>query len=130
MDSAAKLEKAFRRDPTLMPSRTVVRMATSDGANLLGLPNVGRIAVGMKADLITIDLNKPHLTPLYHEYSHLVYSVKGSDVDTVIIDGRLIMHQRKLLTFDEREAMAKVRELSNQIKATFSLKPVARKLSG
>ena len=117
IDTAAKLEKSVRLDPTIMPARTVLRMATCDGAKVLGLDHlVGAIRPGMKADLLMINLDKPHLTPMYSEYSHLVYVVNGSDVDTVFINGKLVMENRNLLTIDVREAMARVRRIAQRVK--------------
>jgi 5-methylthioadenosine/S-adenosylhomocysteine deaminase len=117
VDTAAKLEKVERLDPTVMSARTVIRMATCDGAKVLGMENqVGSLKAGMKADIIIVDLNKPHLTPLYHEYSHLAYAVNGSDVDTAIINGTVVMEHRKLTTIDENEAMAQVRKIAERIK--------------
>ncbi|MDO9585987.1 MAG: amidohydrolase family protein, partial [Syntrophales bacterium] len=96
---------------------TVIRMATCEGARALGLGNItGSLEAGKKADIIIIDLNKPHLTPMYNEYSHLVYAAGGADVDTVIINGKLVMRNRRLLTIDENEIMARVREIAVRIK--------------
>ncbi|MBN2515906.1 MAG: amidohydrolase [Deltaproteobacteria bacterium] len=117
MDTAAKLEKVERLDPTVMSARTVIRMATCNGAKVLGMENhVGSLKASMKADIIILDLNKPHLTPLYNEYSHLAYAVNGSDVDTAIINGTVVMENRKLTTIDENEAMAQVRKIAERIK--------------
>jgi 5-methylthioadenosine/S-adenosylhomocysteine deaminase len=117
MDTAAKLEKSVRLDPTVMSARTVLRMATCDGAKVLGLERlVGSIRPGMKADLVLVNLDKPHLTPMYSEYSHLVYAVSGSDADTVFINGKMVMEDRKLLTIDVREAMERVRLIAERIK--------------
>ena len=78
MDTAAKLGKAALLDPTVMSARTVLRMATCDGAKVLGLDGlVGTLEAGKKADICIIDMDKPHLTPMYDEYSHLVYTVGG-----------------------------------------------------
>jgi 5-methylthioadenosine/S-adenosylhomocysteine deaminase len=122
MDTAAKLEKSARLDPTVMSARTVVRMATCKGAEILGMDSlIGTLRVGKKADLCILDMNKPHLTPLYDEYSHLVYAVNGSDVDTVLINGKVVMHNRKLLTIDEYEAMQHVREIAVRISESLSL---------
>jgi 5-methylthioadenosine/S-adenosylhomocysteine deaminase len=121
MDTAAKLEKSARLDPTVMSARTVIRMATCNGARALGLDSlVGTLEVGKKADLCIIDMNKPHLTPLYNEYSHLVYAVNGADVDTVLINGKVVMRERKLLTIDEGEAMRRVREIALRIRCSLS----------
>ncbi len=117
MSMAAKLHKVARLDPTVMDAHTVVRMATSQGAKVLGMEKkIGSLEPGKKADIIIIGLNKPHLTPLYSEYSHLVYAASGADVDTAIINGKIVMENRKLLTINEQEAMQKVREIAVKIK--------------
>jgi 5-methylthioadenosine/S-adenosylhomocysteine deaminase len=121
MDSAAKLEKVERMDPTLMPARTVLRMATCQGAKVLGMEaQVGRLQKGMKADVIVLNLNKPHLTPLYNAYSQIVYSASGADVETVIINGRIVMKNRRILTFDEQEAMRRVSAIADRVKRSLS----------
>jgi len=121
MDTAAKLEKSARLDPTVMSARTVIRMATCNGAKTLGLDSmVGTLEVGKKADLCIIDMDKPHLTPLYSEYSHLVYAVNGADVDTVLINGQVVMRNRKLLTIDEDDTMRRVREIALRIRRSLS----------
>ena len=113
MSLAAKLHKVARLDPTVMDAQTVLRMATIEGAKVLGMEKIiGSLEVGKKADIIIIGLNKPHLTPLYNEYSHLVYAASGADVYTVIINGKVVMENRKLLTIDEDEVMRKVREIA------------------
>lgn len=116
MGTAAKLHKVARLDPTVMDAHTVVRMATIEGAKALGMgKDTGSLEVGKKADIIVIGLNKPHLTPIYSEYSHLVYAASGADVDTVLINGKVVMENRKLLTIDEEEVMQKVREIAVRI---------------
>ena len=122
MDSAAKLEKVARYDPTVMSAQTVTRMATCEGAKVLGMDTiVGVLEPGRKADIIMIDLNKPHLTPLYNEYSTLVYAANGSDVITSIINGRIVMENRQLLTISEREVMDHVNEISRQVEMGMGL---------
>ena len=101
----------------VMDARTVIHMATIEGAKSLRLGHItGSLAPGKKADIITIDLFKPHLTPMYNEYSHLVYAAGGADVDTVIINGQLVMKNRRLLTIDERKIITKVKKLAVRIK--------------
>jgi len=113
MDTAAKLAKVALLDPTAMPARTVLRMATRDGAEVLGMGAlVGSLEAGKKADICIIDTDKPHLTPLYDPYSHLVYAVGGADVDSVLIDGKPVMRNRRLVTIDEQEAMRRVRAIA------------------
>ena len=117
MSTAAKLHKVSRLDPTLMDAQTVVRMATIEGAKVLGMEKItGSLEVGKKADIIILGLNKPHLTPLYSEYSHLVYAASGADIDTVLINGKVVMENRKLLTIDETDVMQKVREIAVKVK--------------
>jgi len=117
MDTAAKLHKVHRLDATVMSAETVLRMATCEGAKALGMRHlVGSLTPGMKADLIILGLNKPHLTPLYHPYSHLVYAAGGADVDTVFINGSPVMENRRLLTIDENEAMTRVRAIAVRVK--------------
>ncbi|MEN6620038.1 MAG: amidohydrolase [Smithella sp.] len=122
MSMAAKLHKVARLDPTVMDAKTVVRMATIEGAKTLCMGNItGSLEVGKKADIIIIGLNKPHLTPIYNEYSHLVYAASSADVDTVIVDGKVIMENRKLLTLDETGIMDKVREIAIKIKKSLNI---------
>ena len=90
MKVTALIHKSIRRDPQVMPASTVFKMATEDGSLNLGFNNIGKIKPGYKADIVLIDLKKPHLTPIYDVYSHLVYSVKGEDVDTVIVNGKIV----------------------------------------
>ena len=122
MDTAAKLHKVHRLDPTVMNAETVLKMATREGAKALGLGHLaGCLKPGMKADLILIGLDKPHLTPLYSPYSHLVYAANGSDVDTVFINGRPVMENRRLLTIDEEEAMARVRDIALRVRKSLGM---------
>ncbi len=107
MDSAAKLQKVMFRDPTVLSARAVVAMATIGGAKVLGLEHeLGSLEPGKKADIIIVDLEKPHLVPLYDPYSHLVYAAKGSDVKTVIVDGKIIMENYQVLTVDEEKILS------------------------
>ena len=122
MDSAAKLHKVHRLDSTVMPAETVLRMATRDGAKALGLDHLtGSLKPGMKADIIMIGLDEPHLTPMYNPASHLVYAVGGSDVDTVFINGKLVMENRQLLTIDEHEAMNRCRAIADRVRQSLKV---------
>jgi len=113
MDTAAKLQKVHCMDPTVLPAPTALEMATRNGARVLGLESeVGALAPGLKGDLIVIDLDQPHLTPLYDPYSQLVYAATGADVQTVLVNGRIVVQDRRLLAFDLEETLAKARELS------------------
>jgi 5-methylthioadenosine/S-adenosylhomocysteine deaminase len=117
MDKAAKVDKAARLDPTTMNAKTVVKMATIEGAKVLGLEKqIGSIEPGKYADLIILDLKKPHLTPLYNPYSHLVYCASGADVSVVVINGQVVIKNRCLLTINIDDVMAKITELAEAIK--------------
>ncbi|HSO67374.1 MAG TPA: amidohydrolase, partial [Desulfatirhabdiaceae bacterium] len=117
MDSLAKLHKVHRMDPTVMDAVTVVKCATIEGARALGLSDrIGSIETGKKADLIIVDMNKPHLTPMYNPYSHLVYAANGADVSHSLINGKLVMENRRLLTMDLAEIMASACEQAERVK--------------
>jgi 5-methylthioadenosine/S-adenosylhomocysteine deaminase len=122
MDFAAKLHKVHRLDPTVMPAQAVLEMATLGGARVLGMEEeIGSLEVGKKADIIILDLNRPHLQPVYNVVSQLVYSANGSDVRDVIIDGKLVMENRRLLTLDEKEILATMDEIRKRILQRVSL---------
>ena len=118
MDFVAKVHKVHRLDPTVMPAQAVLEMATLGGARVLGMEKeIGSLEVGKKADVVILDLNKPHLQPVYNIVSHLVYSATGADVRDVIIDGKVIMENRKLLTLDEEEILRKAKEWGEKIRS-------------
>jgi 5-methylthioadenosine/S-adenosylhomocysteine deaminase len=116
MDTAAKLHKVFTLDPVNTKAETVLKMATSWGAKILGLDKeIGTLEVGKKADIIVIDLEQPHLVPLYNPMSTLVYAANGADVKDVIVDGRILMKDRTFRTLDPLEIMEGVRDISRKI---------------
>jgi 5-methylthioadenosine/S-adenosylhomocysteine deaminase len=118
MDTAAKLQKVRRLDPTLLPATAALDLATRGGARILGLEKeVGALVPGLKADLVVLDLDQPHLTPLYDPYSQVVYAAGGGDVQTVVVHGRVLVQDRALLSFDLEETMARARELARGIRA-------------
>jgi 5-methylthioadenosine/S-adenosylhomocysteine deaminase len=117
MDTAAKLGKVFTRDPVNMDAETVLRMATSHGAHVMGLEDeIGTIEKGKKADIIVVDMNTPHLVPLYNPLSSIVYSACGSDVKDVIVNGRILMRGKEFQTLDQEEIMERVKAISLNIK--------------
>jgi 5-methylthioadenosine/S-adenosylhomocysteine deaminase len=110
MKTGALLQKHAYLDPTVLPAYEVLKMATSNGAKAVGLEkDVGSLEVGKKADVILVDLAKPHLTPLHDVYSAIVYSARASDVDTVIVDGEIVMQNRQVRSLDEQAVMEKAR---------------------
>ena len=116
MDTTAKIHKVTSLDPTVMNAESVCRMATIGGAHVLGLDKrIGSIETGKQADIILVDMNQPHLTPVYHYYSQLVYAARGADVKTSIVNGKVIMKDRRLLTIDVPTAMKNVRTVAGGI---------------
>jgi len=111
MKFATLLQKAKYRDPRVLPAKKVIEMATIDGARALGLSDfIGSLEVNKRADIILIDAEKPHLTPMHDIYATLVYSARGSDVDTVIVDGKVLMENRNVNTLNEHEIIKKAEE--------------------
>jgi len=116
MGTAAKVHKVITGDPTAMPARQALSMATLEAARVLGLEDrLGSLEVGKRGDIIVLDLDVPHMVPMYNVTSHLVYAAHSSDVRTVIIDGRVVMRDRELLTLDERDIFSRAREMARQI---------------
>lgn len=116
MDAAAKLHKVNALNPTLMDAVTVLKMTTIQGAKALGLDDItGSLEVGKKADVIVIDTRKPHLVPMYNPVSLIVYAAQGSDVRDVIVNGRLLVKDRKLLTIDLENIIETVVTFSKNI---------------
>lgn len=121
MDLAAKLQKISRGDPRALPAEQVVEMATIGGARALHLDKqIGSLEAGKKADLIVVDTSAPHATPMYNVYSQLVYALKASDVRTVVIGGKIVMEDRRMLTLDEPAILAKAREYKQSIQASLT----------
>jgi 5-methylthioadenosine/S-adenosylhomocysteine deaminase len=116
MDTAAKLQKIQNRDPTSLSAPTVLQMATTMGAEVLGLgDDVGSIETGKKADLVIIDLSQPHLRPLHNVESHLVYAAKSSDVRTVIINGEIVVEDRTLMTLSLEHILSAFEDISREV---------------
>jgi 5-methylthioadenosine/S-adenosylhomocysteine deaminase len=116
MSTSAKLHKAVSEDPTALSAHTALLMATRWGTEALGLgDSVGSLEKGKRADMIIVDLNKPHLTPIYDICSHLVYSAKSSDVEAVMVNGRLLLNGYRLTTAEEDEIIIKAREWKDKI---------------
>jgi 5-methylthioadenosine/S-adenosylhomocysteine deaminase len=119
MDLAAKLQKITKMDPRALGAKSVVEMATIEGARALHLEKeIGSIEPGKKADLILIGLDAPNAVPMYDIYSQLAYALKGGDMETVIIGGRVVMRDKKLLTLDEPGILTKAREYKSKIEAS------------
>jgi 5-methylthioadenosine/S-adenosylhomocysteine deaminase len=117
MSTTAKVHKALSKDPTVLNARRVMLMATRWGAEALGLADlIGSIEAGKAADIVLADMRKPHLTPMYDLYSHIVYSMSAADIDSVLINGKLIMRGRTLLTGDEPAILNRAIEWGKKIR--------------
>ncbi len=117
MSTAAKVHKAVSNDPTVLDAKKALLMATKCGADALGLGGItGSLEKGKAADIAIINLNKPHLTPLYDIYSHIVYSARPSDVETVFVNGKLVVDKGMLCTADEEEILSKARQWRGKIR--------------
>ncbi|GGI45037.1 5-methylthioadenosine/S-adenosylhomocysteine deaminase [Paenibacillus marchantiophytorum] len=107
--AATWLQKLDCGSPTVLPARQVLQMATTGSASLLNMEDeVGTLEIGKRADIILVDMNKPHLQPIHNVESLLAYSVNGADVDTTIVNGKVLMRNRKLMTIDEDELLKQV----------------------
>jgi 5-methylthioadenosine/S-adenosylhomocysteine deaminase len=116
MDAAAKLHKLSSNDPRVVPAEEALAMATVGGARALHMADqIGSLEEGKRADLVVVDLDELHQTPRYNIYSHLVYATKASDVRTVVIEGRVVMRDRRLLTLNEPLIKQKARLLRERV---------------
>jgi 5-methylthioadenosine/S-adenosylhomocysteine deaminase len=117
MDLAAKLQKVTTGDPQALPAEQALAMATIIGAKALRMDDrIGSLEKGKRADIVAVGLDAPHGTPMYNVYSELVYALKGSDVSDVMVNGRPIVRDRKMLTLDRATVMAKAAEYQEQVK--------------
>ena len=98
---AVLVQKLQSGDPEALPSLAALRLATQAGARALGFPDSGELAAGRPADLILVDLRRPHLCPRHNLAANVVHSAQAADVSHVIVNGRLLMRDRELLTLDE-----------------------------
>jgi 5-methylthioadenosine/S-adenosylhomocysteine deaminase len=119
MDLAAKLQKVTTGDPEALNALQALEMATIQGARAIGMEKeIGSLEAGKRADLITVSLGEPHALPLFNVYSQLVYALKSSDVRHVMINGRLVLRNRKSLTIDSAAVLAKASEYQQKIQSS------------
>ena len=112
---AALLQKVIHKKASCIDAFTALNMATKEGAEVLGLQEkIGTLEEGKLGDIILIDLSKPHLQPINDIYSDLVYSATGQDVDTTIINGNIIMENRKLIQDDENKIIQECERIKNK----------------
>lgn len=116
MKTAAYLQKVKTKRPTSITAYDILKMATIEGAKVLGMEDeIGTIEVGKKADLIFIKTDKIHLCPDNDVCTNIVYSANGADVDSVMIDGNLIMQNRKMIHLNEKEVMRQVKKIAKRL---------------
>jgi 5-methylthioadenosine/S-adenosylhomocysteine deaminase len=119
MDLAAKLQKVTLLDPQALPAKTALEMATILGARALGMEKeIGSIEAGKRADLIAVRLDRPNAAPLYDPISQMVYALKAEDVRDVMVNGRPVVRDGKILTLDEALILAKAAEYQGKIRAS------------
>jgi 5-methylthioadenosine/S-adenosylhomocysteine deaminase len=118
MREAAFLHKVQTGDPRAIPAATALEMATIDGARALGLDRrIGSLETGKRADVVVVSMTSARQTPLYDPISHLVYATHGDDVRTVIVNGRVLMRDRKLTTLNEAAVIADAKKLADSVRA-------------
>lgn len=116
VQSAAFIHKLHNNNPTLLNARDALEMATIGGARVLGMDHlIGSLETGKRADVIILDMDQPHAHPVFNIYSLIVYSMRGSDVETVLVDGRLMVFKRRLVTLDLGRLYQKVDQLAKKI---------------
>ncbi|MGA2420013.1 MAG: amidohydrolase [Candidatus Acidiferrum sp.] len=119
MDLAAKLQKTYRVDPRALGAKGALEMATIEGARALHMETeIGSLEVGKKADFVILSLDAPNAVPMYDVYPQIVYALKGSDVETVVVGGKPLLRDGQVLTVDERAAIVKAREYGKRIAAS------------
>lgn len=112
MHIASLIHKGYNLNPNLIKASQALKMSTANGKHIFGIENMGDIKEGYKADLIILDMNKPHLYPNYDTISNIVYSAQGSDVDTVIVNGKILMEKRELKTIDLEKIYFEIEKIS------------------
>ncbi len=119
MDLAAKLQKITRDDPRALGARDALEMATIEGARALHMEKeIGSLETGKKADFVILNLAVPNAVPMYDVYSQIVYALKASEVETVVVAGKTLLKDGELMTVDEAKAMAKAKEYGRKVEAS------------
>jgi 5-methylthioadenosine/S-adenosylhomocysteine deaminase len=123
MRQAALLHKLVSRDPRAVSAQTALEMATIGGARVIGRGDrLGSLEPGKLADVLIVRMDRPRQTPLYNAISHLVYVTRGDDVETTIVNGKVLMRDGKVLTLDEPQVLAEARKAAAQVRAAVGLR--------
>jgi 5-methylthioadenosine/S-adenosylhomocysteine deaminase len=124
MKMASLLQKVYSFDPTLASAKTVLQMATIGGARALGMERlIGSLERGKRADLIIVNMSSARQTPMYDPISHLVYATHGDDVQSTIVNGRVLMRDRKVLTINEADVLKEARGWAEKVRAAVAKTP-------
>jgi len=115
MKTAILLAKVGSGDPTALVPSDILRMTTTAGPRIMNRPDIGQLAPGYKADITLVDLNKPHIMPVHHPDSALVYNCNGPDVHTVIVDGEVLLDAGRVTMLDEMELLEASREAAGDL---------------
>jgi 5-methylthioadenosine/S-adenosylhomocysteine deaminase len=119
MDLAAKLQKSYRSDPRALGAKGALEMATIEGARALHLEKeIGSLEAGKKADFAILNLDAPNAVPMYDVYSQIVYALKASEIETVVVAGKPLLRDGQVLTVDEAKAIAKAKEYGKKVEAS------------
>jgi 5-methylthioadenosine/S-adenosylhomocysteine deaminase len=123
MRQAAFLQKLITRDPRALPAATVLELATLGGARVLGMERqLGSLEAGKRADLIIVGMDQARQTPLYEAVSHIVYVTRGDDVDTTIVNGKVLMENKRVLTLDEGQVLSQARRMADEVRSAVKAK--------
>lgn len=127
MRQSAFVHKLVENDPTVASAQQMLEMATIGGARVVGMADrLGSLEPGKLADVIVVSMQSARQTPLYNPVSHLVYVTRGDDVRTTIVNGRVLMRDRKMLTLDAAAVLAEARALAQKVKAAVEAAAAAR----
>jgi 5-methylthioadenosine/S-adenosylhomocysteine deaminase len=117
MRQASFLHKVISRDPRAMPAATAIQMATIEGARALGMEReIGSLEAGKRADVIVVSMDAARQTPMYEPQSHLVYVTRGDDVRTTIVNGKILMRDRRVLTLDRKAVLDEARGFAARVR--------------
>jgi 5-methylthioadenosine/S-adenosylhomocysteine deaminase len=118
MRQAAFLHKLVASDPRAIPAPVALEMATIDGARAMGMEKeIGSLEAGKRADLIVVSMASARQTPMYDPVSHIVYVTRGDDVRTTIVNGKVLMRDRRVLTLDRRQVLAEANQFADKVRA-------------
>jgi 5-methylthioadenosine/S-adenosylhomocysteine deaminase len=121
MRQAAFLHKLVSRDPRAVSAQTALEMGTLGGARVIGRADrLGSLEAGKLADVVVVRMDQPRQTPMYDAISHLVYVTRGDDVETTIVNGKVLMRDRKVLTLNEADVLAEARKAAEQVRSAVS----------